>query len=238
MTEKDWFKSGDAYRMYRTLNRADAWTSKDLPDGYEVSCRKLRLFAVASLRSVWPYLEEVSRRAVTVAEMYAEGYVADKDFLNDARLAAHIHAESLSFMTPGLRRDVIAAARAAAQVCQPQGSFAALGVFNAGWSAGQVPLFAEIMREVMGNPWKPWCVCGSRQKHYPHYCLTRIRVLSAPIMGIARGIADDKAFDRMPVLADALEESGCPYQDLLNHLRGPGTHYAGCWALDLVLGKS
>jgi hypothetical protein len=55
---------------------------------------------------------------------------------------------------------------------------------------------------------------------------------------LAAGIYADQAFDRLPILADALEEAGCPDADLLGHLRGPGPHVRGCWALDLILGKS
>jgi len=41
----------------------------------------------------------------------------------------------------------------------------------------------------------------------------------------------------LPILADALEEAGCDDVDVLAHLRGPGPHARGCWALDLVLGR-
>ena len=41
-----------------------------------------------------------------------------------------------------------------------------------------------------------------------------------------------------PVLADALEDAGCTNADLLAHCRGPGPHVRGCWAVDLILGKS
>jgi hypothetical protein len=47
----------------------------------------------------------------------------------------------------------------------------------------------------------------------------------------------DKLFADLPILADALEDHGCTDTDLLTHLRGPGPHVRGCWALDLVLGK-
>ena len=40
------------------------------------------------------------------------------------------------------------------------------------------------------------------------------------------------------LLTDALEEAGCDDADLLEHLRGPEPHARGCWALDLILGKS
>ncbi len=42
---------------------------------------------------------------------------------------------------------------------------------------------------------------------------------------------------RLAVLSDALEEAGCTDAGLLGHLRSPGPHVRGCWALDLVLGK-
>ncbi|MBY0227976.1 MAG: hypothetical protein K2W96_01715 [Gemmataceae bacterium] len=43
---------------------------------------------------------------------------------------------------------------------------------------------------------------------------------------------------RLAVLSDALEEAGCADADLLPHLRSPGPHVRGCWALDIVLGKN
>jgi hypothetical protein len=43
---------------------------------------------------------------------------------------------------------------------------------------------------------------------------------------------------RLAVLADALEESGCADEDLLDHLREPGEHVRGCWAVDALLRKS
>lgn len=52
----------------------------------------------------------------------------------------------------------------------------------------------------------------------------------------ARGIYDERSFDELPVLADALEERGCDDVAALSHLRGDGSHYRGCWALDAVLG--
>ena len=52
---------------------------------------------------------------------------------------------------------------------------------------------------------------------------------------LARGIATDRGFDRLPVLADALEDAGCDNFTLLNHLRGDDEHEEGCWALRRLL---
>jgi hypothetical protein len=54
---------------------------------------------------------------------------------------------------------------------------------------------------------------------------------------VAGTIYADRAFDRSPLLADALEDAGCADAELLGHLRGPGPHVRGCWAVDLVLGR-
>jgi hypothetical protein len=58
------------------------------------------------------------------------------------------------------------------------------------------------------------------------------------VQTLAQAIYDHKAFDRMPILADALEEAGCTEEDILNHCRQPGEHVNGCWVVDLLLGKA
>jgi len=54
---------------------------------------------------------------------------------------------------------------------------------------------------------------------------------------LARAIYEERTFDRMPILADALEEAGCTDSNILDHCRGPGPHVRGCWVVDLLLGK-
>ncbi|WP_439623536.1 hypothetical protein [Gemmata sp.] len=57
-------------------------------------------------------------------------------------------------------------------------------------------------------------------------------------MQLARGIYDQRTFDQLPILADALQDAGCDADAILDHFRDPtATHVRGCWALDLVLGK-
>ena len=54
---------------------------------------------------------------------------------------------------------------------------------------------------------------------------------------LAQGIDDERAFDRLPILGDALEEAGCTDADILNHCRQPGEHVRGCRVVDLLTGK-
>jgi hypothetical protein len=60
---------------------------------------------------------------------------------------------------------------------------------------------------------------------------------SGTVFRIAAGVYEDRAFDNLPILADALEDAGCCNAEILAHLRSPGPHVRGCWALDLILGK-
>ena len=55
---------------------------------------------------------------------------------------------------------------------------------------------------------------------------------------IAQAIYAERAFDRLPVLADALEDAGCANADVLAHCRSGGEHVRGCWVIDLLLGKA
>lgn len=83
---------------------------------------------------------------------------------------------------------------------------------------------SHLLREIFGNPFRP--------------VTFDIAWRTTDAMLLAHGIYEEHAFDRMPILADALQEAGCDCADLLNHLRDPSaTHVRGCWALDLVLGK-
>jgi hypothetical protein len=61
---------------------------------------------------------------------------------------------------------------------------------------------------------------------------------SETAVSLASAIYAERAFDRLPILADALEEAGCDHPDILAHCRGDGPHARGCWVVDLVLNKS
>ena len=82
---------------------------------------------------------------------------------------------------------------------------------------------AALAREVFGNPFHPVTVDPAW--------------LSPTVVSLATAIYEERAFDRLPVLADALEDAGCTNSDLLNHCRQPAEHARGCWAVDLLLGK-
>ncbi len=82
---------------------------------------------------------------------------------------------------------------------------------------------AALVRCIFGNPFRP---------------VTRVSSwLTSSVCALARGIYDDRAFDDLPILADALEDAGCAATELLAHCRSAGPHARGCWVMDLLLGK-
>jgi hypothetical protein len=80
-----------------------------------------------------------------------------------------------------------------------------------------------LLRDVFGNPFRSVAVDAAW--------------LTSDVVALARGIYDERAFDRMPILADALQDAGCDNDDILTHCRGSGPHVRGCWVVDLLLGK-
>ncbi len=81
----------------------------------------------------------------------------------------------------------------------------------------------DLVRDIFGNPFRPITINPSW--------------LIPTVVALATDIYEQKAFDRMPILADALQDAKCDNEDILNHCRQPGEHCRGCWALDLLLGK-
>jgi hypothetical protein len=83
--------------------------------------------------------------------------------------------------------------------------------------------FAAEFRDVAGNPFRP--VVWQPQWN------------TETAVALARGIETERAFDRMPILADALEDAGCDSQQVLQHCRNESVHVVGCWVVSSVLGR-
>ena len=60
------------------------------------------------------------------------------------------------------------------------------------------------------------------------------RWLSSTVLDLARTIYDERVFERMPILADALMDAGCESEEIIKHCQGPGPHVRGCWVVDLL----
>ena len=91
-------------------------------------------------------------------------------------------------------------------------------------------LLARLLREIVGNPFRSL-------RFEPAW-------RTDTVVSLARGIFAERAFDRLPVLADALLDADCDEEQVLRHLRGtelgvkePPQHVRGCWVVELVLGR-
>jgi hypothetical protein len=194
--------------------------------------RKSRLFGAACCRRLWSLLVDLrSQRAVEVVERYADA-AATADEL-DAAYEEAFDVETKYAEHPDRSSDVGLeafgrAANAAAGACHPDElaegvAREALTAADAAVIKGENVAFAELVRDIFGNPFRPVVVDTAW--------------LTANVVALARGIYDDRAFDRMPILADALQDAGCDSDEILNHCRQPGEHVRGCWVVDAVLNK-
>jgi hypothetical protein len=216
MTEADWLNSADPKSMLLVLERFDP------------SERKTRLFNAAVCRRFWQYLAAESQSVIVESERLADGSIskpADPKKLCERANAVVAPFNRMyptkQFPTVELRiqRD------AAAAVCYavyPGDLWGAAGYF---WDIdpSEKAAHAVIIRDIFGTPFRPITLDSA--------------AVTRDVVRLAEAIYADRAFDRLPILADALEDAGCTNTELLGHLRGPGPHCRGCWGLDLVVGK-
>ena len=254
MTEAEWLGCGDLDSMLSYLKG-------------DVNERKFRLTECTFLRRFWHLLtDERSRRAVELAERYADGSAkraelraahaeaetAFREILEacpaaqqpngtgsfyGGAVSAAQHTASSFYDTPELitwREDAerfrqfgnliwISAA------AYPLGDEAAALIGNDAIDAEQA-VQAALLHELFGNPFRS-------NKFAPSW-------RTKDVANLAQASYEERALPsghldnaRLAVLSDALEEAGCADIAILTHLRSPGPHVRGCWALDLVLGK-
>lgn len=87
---------------------------------------------------------------------------------------------------------------------------------------------SPVFRDVLGD------VYGSREGINPISPEWR----SEAIVALVSGRYAERAFDRLPVLADALQDAGCEDEKVLTHCWEPGPQMRGCWVTDACLSKS
>jgi hypothetical protein len=85
----------------------------------------------------------------------------------------------------------------------------------------------RVIRDLFGNPFRQ-----------PDINPLWLRAGDGTVRKLAQGIYDEACFDRLPIVADALEEVGCDDQALIRHCRSVDRHFRGCWAIDALLGKT
>jgi hypothetical protein len=204
--------------------------------------RKFRLMACAFCRDAWQLLsDERSRTAVEAAEQFADRLI------DEAALAL---AKSGAWGVLGPRREPARAEAAARLGRRPIDC--GLADDAAGWVAHKDAEHAarraegniRCMRVGAPDPSSIWDTCDLIRELFgnplrPVACEPAWR--TADVTALARAAYDERSMPsgrldtaRLALLADALEEAGCAEEAILSHLRGPGPHVRGCWALDLA----
>jgi hypothetical protein len=243
MTEAEWLDSVDPLAML------------DFLEG-RIGQRRLRLFACACCRRVSAFfLDKRSLRLIEVSERYADGLSTARKLhaawqkAEDAWHSIHLSgggntdqlsAETVLYLDAEL--DVDAVLEYAAET---MGEAARNAVYESVWkTAGkdhatraaedeaayeagalkEEAVQAALLREIAGNPFQSITVS-------PDWLAWN----GGTVHTIAEGIYQERAFDRMPILADALEEAGCTEASILGHCRDDAEHVPGCWVLDLIL---
>jgi len=178
--------------------------------------RKLRLFLCACCRHLWDRnTPKAIKRAIKVAEKYADAVVGKETFSKMQQETAAFRCDLLDPLSMLAGWALCPNAREAAEAME---DFARKEVRRP---------HADLLREVIGNLFRTTKVDPSW-----------LAWSNGTVVKLAQGIYDDRRFEDLPILADALEEAGCREQSVLDHLRGPGPHVRGCWPLDLILGRA
>jgi hypothetical protein len=207
MTEDQWNRCTDPTAMLDFLQSSG-----------KASDRKFQLFAVAYCRWTWDRLtDSLTRKVVEVTERYADGEATLVE-LKDARAVA---------------QDVHPAGLEAVYACDAayHEDIQEVIAASAEWYYQRVPaderewvgvVQCEVLRDLF-HPFRSGVLHPSWR--------------TSQVMALAQTVYEQRAFERMPELATALAVAGCTDAGLLSHLRGPGPHQKGCWALDLLLAK-
>jgi hypothetical protein len=232
VTEAEWLIATDPMQMVEFLQG-------------KVSDRKLRLFACACCRRIWERLEEGGCHAVEIAERFADGLADSKQLVR----ARHISEEIREFTGWGGEHACAWSVADKSAWQAAEGAARTSVVFSREWDlAAQkanrthnrvdreaVGAIAKretdltrkaqvtLLRDTFGNPFRPVVIDPAW--------------LTSTVLALAEGIYQDRAFNRLPILADALMDAGCDNDDVLSHCRQPSEHVRGCWVIDLLTGR-
>jgi hypothetical protein len=236
MTEEQWKEGRNPYEMLRGL-------LAPVLDHQPASDRKLRLFACACARAssvaarTWKQ-EEFD--AISRIEEYAENPIDNPEFLP-------MLAESGQYVLLSRTCQASAAEAALDWVKNPN----PLSSYDSPARSGRTFLAWQIMllHTIFHNPWR--VVSPPYRIVYEGSCRRGRGTISAMgcpachgtgyerefrsdawlhhdgdvCLELARAIYAERAFERMPILADALEEAGCPDPEVVRWCRGTEP----CW---------
>lgn len=203
--------------------------------------RKWRLLSCAICRLLWEQLDSNgSRDDVILAERFSDALVTRKDFAA-ARTSARRRFRDLPSQSEEYPAHAVLHALLDEKSVDEIGAIA--------WGAASCVLSAVstlpnskaryvatlaavrlLIDEVMGNPFRPARSSGRLDRE--------TLAIAEGAYGSPEPTSGHLDNARLAVLSDSLEDAGCSDDAILTHLRSPGPHVRGCWALDWLLGKS
>ena len=241
MTELEWLEGPVDLRFVEHLVRHGSATD-----------RKLWLLSVGHCRCLWHLLSDWERETLLLAERCADGGPGDKELYSRFLTLSAERPEILGYsryvhyvlMTAAHTRralvqggyqmwqksdagevgvlgraalvsPVCSHASTAETIAHPDGPIAGVAMQDR---------IYRVFRDLFGNPFRPVSLHSSWSDR--------------SIRSFSRRIYRQHDFARMPRLAEALIEKGHPEDELVEHCRNPAEHFRGCWALDLLLGKT
>jgi hypothetical protein len=217
MTAEEWATATNVARMLRQVQP-------------RATDRQLRLFASAWCRHYWTRLTDPqSRRAVEVAELYADKVVGDVE-----RSDALQHARG------------VPNARSAHQISARVSRVAEFAVLNSpiyasilsvafAASSAEDRALAPLHRCIFGNPFHPPFTVGPSVQASNDGAAIKLATVIYAERDPSTSLLNPTS---LAILADALEEAGVDDRAALEHLRGPGPHVRGCHVIDALLGRS
>jgi hypothetical protein len=225
MTEQEWLTTTNPY----DLTHYKACRSE----------RKRRLLSCAFARhALFLIPDERYHLAVEMAERYADGIATDdevratrrvmnkawkdRQFMEAGHHAATAVLATLNKEAVGAVHGWEAAAAARASLARPA------------WDRGRDEETRNqciLAHDVFGNPFRPVTIDP--------------KWLTGNVLGLAQAVYEGRHMpegtldlNRLAILADALEESGCDNSDILTHCRQWELHVRGCWVVDLLMCKN
>ncbi len=236
--EQEWLNFSEANKMLRFLENQEI----------VVSDRQARLLAISCCNRLNDLLDDRSKKALEVAELYADGNANIED-LNEARRIAREVLSNLPFDENGsidlgsieltatqqaleaINCSLDASARLFLGSAIIRSNTAFAYAYDKNQSKDKANSYSvNLLRDIVGNPFAKEPIVFDENWR------------TSDVLAIAKGIYEEKAFERMPILADALQDAGCDNEEILNHCRkdlntSECSHVRGCWVIDLILGK-
>jgi hypothetical protein len=268
VTEREWLAATDPTLMMNFLQKEKtSFGTRSLgwifPQSFPISERKWRLFSVACCRRIMHLMPVVeTRQLIELVERFADCQATE------AEIKVGIQASMNACTADTVQRQTTGAdwseaeweASDAVERCHSSeegGCRRALQQAALAWACRVHPNGRRIEGLVGGHPCvqtsKPW-ETEVAAEHARQAAILR-DIVGNPfgraavdsgwlawhdgtIPRIARRIHDERRFEDMPILADALEDAGCCDEAILTHCRGENGHVRGCWVLDLLLSLS